>query len=157
MHIKTSARSLLLQYGEPLKTYLRGLRDVRNLGQVVFLVLVLLVSWSGAQSIQTNYKLQREVDRLRQENAIAELQNSTQELQNTYYKTSQYRELAARQNFGLAAPGETVLLVPKNVALAHTVAQADTKTKTPPATRKPFWQKNFEAWVDFFLHRQNDV
>jgi hypothetical protein len=50
------------------------------------------------------------------------LQNENDDLKNAYYKSPQYLELSARQNFGLAAPGEKELLVPKAVALAHVPA-----------------------------------
>jgi hypothetical protein len=90
---------------------------------------------------------------LQQENEVRKLQNTNQKLQNNYYKTSQYLEVTARQNFGLGAPGETALLVPKDVALAHTVAMPIDETQPAPAKKKQFWQENFEAWMDFFFHR----
>lgn len=49
------------------KALLSQLRDTRTLGLLVFVVLVLLVSWSGIKSIQTNYELQRTIARLEQE------------------------------------------------------------------------------------------
>ena len=127
---------------------------MRNVGTLAFVVLVLLISWSGVKAIETNYKLQKQVAQLQQENDVQKLQNENQQLQNQYYKSSQYREVTARQNFGLAAPGETVLLVPKDVALSHTVPMPDAEKSVSPAKKKPFWQENFEAWMDFFLHRQ---
>lgn len=141
---------------EKLNGYLVSLRDVRNVGALVFVVLVLLISWSGAKAIQTNYQLQQEVARLEQENDVKKLQNDNQKLQNEYYTTSQYREVTARQNFGLAAPGETVLVVPKDVALSHTVPMPESESKIPATAQRPFWQENFQAWVDFLLHRESE-
>lgn len=132
---------------------LESLRDVRNLGAAVFVLLILLVSWSGAKAIQTNYQLQQDVARLQQQNEVKKLQNDNQKLQNQYYTTSQYREVTARQNFGLAIPGETVLVVPKDVALAHTVPMPDSTRARTVTAKKPAWQENFQAWVDFLLHR----
>ena len=91
---------------------------------------------------------------MQEQNEVKKLQNENQKLQNQYYKTSQYREITARQNFGLAAPGERVLLVPKEVALSHTVAMPDQNKSTENTIKKPFYRKNFEAWIDFFFHRQ---
>lgn len=136
-----------------MKGYILSMRDVRNVGSLAFVVLVLLISWSGAKAIETNYRLQQEVSRLQEQNEVKKLQNENQKLQNQYYKTSQYREITARQNFGLASPGETVLLVPKDVALSHTVPLPEQKKTTETAGKKPFYRKNFEAWIDFFLHR----
>jgi hypothetical protein len=117
---------------------------------------VLLVSWSGVKAIDTNYGLQKQISRLEQQNDVQHLSNENLKLQNDYYQTPQYLEVAARQNFGLAAPGETVLAVPRNVALAHTV---DLPTSAPSAiqkkqSKKPAYQRNFQAWMDFLLDRR---
>ena len=141
------------RYETPIKEYILSLRDVRNVGSLAFLVLVLLISWSGVKAIQTNYTLQQEVMQLQQENEVAKLRTSNQELENAYYNTPQYLEVTARQNFGLAAPGETELLVPKSVALAHTTPLPIDSVANPVAKHKPLWQQNFEDWMDFFFHR----
>lgn len=136
------------------RAYVLSLRDVRNLGLLVFVVIVLLISWSGVKSIQTNYMLQQEIARLSQENDIRKLQNTNLELQNEYYNTPQYLEIAARQNLGLSAPGETELLISDKVALAHTVEQPRDALQPVTVPEQPFWQRNFQKWIDFFLHRQ---
>jgi len=137
---------------------LHQLRDVRSLGMIGFAVVVLLVSWSGVKTIQTNYKLEQQIAQLRQNNDIQELQNNNQQLRNEYYKTPQYLELAARQNFGLAAPGEKELLVAKDIALSYVkgIASANTPAAAQPSEAKkhlPYYQRNVQAWINFFLHR----
>ncbi len=138
------------------------LRDVQTLGLVAFVIIVLLVSWSGVKAIQANYRLEQQVAGLRQENDLQALQNNNQKLKNQYYKTPQYLELAARQNFGLAAPGEKELIVPKDVAMAHvrgvsavgSPARALEQASADPSKHPPFYQRNIQAWMNFFLHRQ---
>lgn len=139
------------------KTHLKQLRDVRMLGLIVFLVLVLLTSWSGIKVIQTNYELEKRIVTLQQQNEVQALENANQRLRNQYYNTDQFLELAARRQFGKAAPGEKVILVPKEVALRHTidVPTHPEQKKVEPAADKPAYQKNFEAWINFLLHRQN--
>lgn len=154
MNIKTKIVDIYERYEEPLKAYMLSLRDVRNVGSLAFVVLVLLISWSGVKAIETNYRLQQQISKIEQQNAVTQLQNENQKLTNAYYTTPQYYEVTARQNFGLAAPGETVLLVPKDVALSHTVPLPADKTQVKPAKNRPFWQKNMQSWMDFFLHRQ---
>ena len=135
--------------------YFQQFRDVRAVGLLAFGVIVILVSWSGVKAIQTNYELQKQISALEQKSEVQKLENSNLALKNEYLKTDQYLELSARRQFGKAAPGETVVLVPKSVALAHTV-DIDTKNgKKEAATHKPAYQKNFEAWVSFFLNRQS--
>jgi cell division protein FtsB len=147
---------------EKIKNYqnypdLKRLQDVRVLGLVVFMFVAVLVSWSTISAIQTNYGLQKQISALQQQNSVLELKNNNQKLANQYYNTNQFLELAARRQFGKAAPGEKLLLVPKNVALAHTVNTPTTAAKaTSVAVAGSTYQRNFQAWMDFFQHRQND-
>jgi cell division protein FtsB len=142
-------------YGKRLYDYALSLRDPRNIGLLVFTVLIILVTWSGVKAVQTNYTLQRQIYELQKTNDVKRLENANIELTNEYYKTSQYLEVTARQNLGLAAAGETVLLVPKDVAMAHTVSMPAEKTAGTSNESLPFWQRNFRAWMDFFLNRRS--
>jgi len=146
---------LLETYLERYRTYLYELRDVRVVGLVLFGVVVLLVSWSGIKAIDSNYRLEKQISTLKQQNDVQNLSNTNLQLQNEYYKTNQYLELSARQNFGLAKPGETELIVPKNVALAHTVSTTDSAKQNRSSSAVPAWERHFRAWANFFLHRQS--
>lgn len=130
-------------------------KDVRFAGFVVFGILVLLVTWSGVSVIETNYELQKQVSKLRQQNEVSKLENNNLRLQNEYYNSDQYLELTARRQFGKGQPGEKLLLVPESVALKYTVdIPEETRQATAtPTLKKPFIQKNIEAWINFFTHR----
>lgn len=144
-----------------IKTFLskpnvRQYKDTRVLGLIVFGIIALMVSWSGIKSIQSNYELQQQIVKLEQQNKLKELENDNLKLKNQYFKTDEFLELTARRQFGKAAPGEKVVVIPKNVALSHitnspTQHQAENNAKD----QKPHYQKNFEAWINFFLHRDN--
>lgn len=138
--------------------YVKMLNDTRALGLVAFGVVAVLVSWSGLKSIQTNYELQKQIAQLEQQNKVKELENTNQKLRNEYYKTDEFLELAARRQFGKAAPGEKVYLVPKSVALANTVELPKNKQaeKQQSLVSKPSYQTNFEAWVNFYLNRNDE-
>jgi cell division protein FtsB len=153
MFDKINIRNKFEPYLATARDYILSLRDVRNVGLLVFTVIVLLISWSGVKSIQTNYGLQKQISRLNQENQVKKLQNTNLALQNRYYGSAQYLEVSARQNLGLASPGETELLVPDTVALQHTVAPPSEKTASAEVPQQAAWQRNFQAWMDFFLHR----
>lgn len=132
--------------------YVQQLKDVRVLGLLVFCIIALLVTYSGLGAIQTNFVLQKQIARIEQENQIRELENTNLRLTNEYFNTEQYLELQARKQFGKAAPGETVVLVPRNVALNYTVdtpKESDVTLQEKP--HKPAYQQNFEAWMDFFF------
>jgi cell division protein FtsB len=141
------------KYIEKIALFLQRLNDVRFVGQLLFVVVVLLISWSGIKTIQTNYGLQKQITTLNQQDSVQQLQNDNLALQNQYLNSNQYLELSARQNFGLGAPGETELIVPTSVALAHTVNLPSTVKPIPADAHEPTYQRNLQSWVDFFLHR----
>lgn len=142
-----------------LKHIIDVLRDVRVIGLIAFGVIAILVTWSGINVLQQNFVLQQQITQLEQEIAIQELENANLELRNEYYNTDQYLELQARRQFGLAAPGEKVLLVPEQVALENSVPLPEERSAAAPiADDQSIYQQNFEAWLDFFFRgiRQHD-
>ncbi len=129
---------------------------MRSLGLIVFGVIALMVTWSGIKAVQANYALQKQISTLQQQTSIQTLQNNNLKLQNQYLNTPQFLELSARRNFGLAAPGEKELIVPKSVALAHIVSVPGAKVgdvTSDVIVPRPAYQENFQAWINFFLHR----
>jgi cell division protein FtsL len=138
-----------------ISDFVRRLGDARFAGQMVFVVIVLLISWSGIKTIQSNYELQKQISGLKQQTDVQKLENNNLALQNNYFKSNQYLELSARQNFGLAIPGEKEIIVPESVALSYTVTPAASKDSS--TDHQPAYQKNFRSWTDFFLHRQNSA
>jgi len=149
----------LKKYQDQLLSHprLKQFQDVRAIGLLIFLAVALTVSWSGAKVIQRNYELQKQISQLRQQTAVDELGNNNLKLQNQYFETEQYLDLKARQSFGKGLPGETLLLIPREVALKYVSKSAATEDEVTPESRKPAYQRNFQAWVDFFLHRQGDA
>lgn len=139
---------------EKIKKQLHNFKDIRVIGFAAFAGLVLLVSWSTVTVIQTNYDLQKQVSQLEQQNEVNRLENNNLKLKNQFYNTDQYLELTARRQFGKAAPGEKVLLVPKDVALAHTVDLPEPKNSHTTDSDKPFYRRNWESWLDYLFHRQ---
>jgi cell division protein FtsB len=145
------------KHEKKIAAYAAHLRDLRVVGLLLFLAILLLVSWSGVKAIEANYGLQKQISGLKQENGVKKLANENLKLENEYFETPQYLEVAARQDFGLAAPGETVLNVPRSVALSHTVDLPKTdQSKAQSKPEPPAYQRNLQAWMDFLLHRQSD-
>lgn len=138
-------------YQYTLPGLIRAFQDVRAIGLMAFLVVALLITWSGVKVIESNYNLQRSISKLQQENEIQKLANKNLELQNEFYNTEEYVDLEARKNFGRAAPGETVVVVPKAVALSY-VSGADLQISDKSKTEKQ--KSNFAAWMDFLMHKE---
>lgn len=135
--------------------YLRQAKDVRVIGQIVFGIVVVLVTYNGVGIIETNYALQKQIARSEQEVEVARLRNENQKLKNTYYESSDYLELTARRQFNRAAPGETLVAVPELVAYARAPELTKKQEKQILTVPKPSqWQQNIQSWMDFFLGRQ---
>ena len=150
-------RQKLKQHWQNVKDYLRQLSDLRVIGLLIFLVVALLISWSGIKVIDSNYVLQQQIAQLQQHDDIQKLNNENLALQNDYYQSNQYLELEARADFGLGAPGETELIVPNSVAMSHTVNLPSNQQQVqPPQVKQPKYQQNFQDWMNFFLHRENN-
>lgn len=132
----------------------RQLLDVRNIALYIFGVIVLAIAWSGARAVQNNYQLQKQISELNQQDRILSLQNGNTYLQNQFYKSNEYLELSARQNLGLAAPGEKVLVIPQSVAMKYIDSKLATSTggSAAPDSRSKYI-KNLEQWRDFLLGR----
>lgn len=131
------------------------LKDTRALGLIAFCFIALLVSWSSVKTIQTNYELQKQISALEQQNNVKKLVNVNQKLRNEYFKTDQFLELAARRQFGKAAPGEKLYIVPKKVALANTINIDAKKSVTTDTKIKSGYQKNLQDWYYFFVHNKD--
>jgi cell division protein FtsB len=132
------------------------LLDVRNIALYIFGLIVLAIAWSGARAVQNNYALQKQISTLNQQDQVLSLQNGNTYLKNQFYQSNEYLELSARQNLGLAAPGETVLVVPQSAAMKY----VDPKLAISPAGSVPAapdtrskYIKDLEAWRDFLLGR----
>jgi cell division protein FtsB len=129
--------------------------DPRNIALYIFCIIVLAIAWSGVRTMQNNYELQRKISALKQQNNVLQLQNENAGLQNKYYQTDEYLDLAARQDLGLASPGEKVLLIPKSVALKYVDQSVDSKPPAASPEQQSEIIKNFEAWRDFLLGRKS--
>jgi cell division protein FtsB len=132
--------------------------DVRNIVLYLFAIIVLAITWSGVKTVQRNFELQKKISELKQQNTVVDLQNQNTNLKNKYLETDEYLELAARQNLGLAAPGEKVMIVPNKVAMKYvdpSLEKPGTKNTNQPADHRSRYTKNLEAWRDFLLGRRS--
>lgn len=133
---------------------LKSLSDVRSIGLIVFAIIVLIVTWSGIKVVQTNYDLQKQISVMKQENDIKKIENSNLSLKNKYLETDQYLELVARKQYNKALPGETMVIVPKAVALANSVEineNKDTNEKINLENDGSKFERNYNSWLEFLF------
>lgn len=104
--------------------------------------------WGSLQVMQRNFALQKEVDQKARELQLTQLQARSLELQQKYYKTDEYKELAARESLGLVMPGESVVILPKN---SQAVIDADRSTSATTPGAAQATESNIEQWLNFLF------
>jgi cell division protein FtsB len=124
--------------------------DTKTIGLIIIGVVAISVTYSSAKIIHKNYQLEQEITVLQQQNSLQEQTNKNQKLKNEYYKTDAFLDLAARKFFNKAAPGETLILVPEEVAMARTIPMPETTVNTAPSASSPNFITNWRLWMDFF-------
>lgn len=126
--------------------------DYLTFNNLVILVAFLIAAgwvWGSLQVMQRNYTLQKEVDYKRRQLQLAELQKDSLELQNRYYATNEYRELALRDSLGLVMPGEKVLILPDNSEAAKNADAEASGSSTGAVSQTQ--TSNLEQWLNFLF------
>jgi hypothetical protein len=103
--------------------------------------------WGSLGVMQRNYDLQKEIDLKQRQLELAQVETSSLQLEQRYYNTREYQELAVRQDLGLGLPGEKVLILPPNTQAAKDADAAFATTKTADVVQVG----NFQQWVDFLF------
>jgi|AntRauTorckE6833_2_1112554.scaffolds.fasta_scaffold34686_2 cell division protein FtsB len=119
---------------------------LNNLVVVAALIVAAGWAWGALQMMERNYALQASLDDKQRELEVLQIDTETVRLQQRYYQTEEYLELAARDRLGLAFPGERVLILPPNTKEADETSVLSQETpaqQTPPG--------NFQQWMNFLF------
>jgi len=125
-----------------------------SLSGAVGIAVILVILWLVANSItaiQNNFQRQVELDNLKQEVALLQLENETAEFQNQYFKTDEYLDLQARKLLGKASPGEKVVLLPPATSVAPKAPELPTY-RTAMQDRS-----NLEQWFYFLFSDKKET
>lgn len=104
--------------------------------------------WGSLGVMQRNYSLQKEVDDKQRQLLFAQLDTESAKLQQRYYQTHEYQELAVRERLGLVTPGEKVLILPPN---SQAVIDADKAAATVKDVAPVIPKSNFQQWMNFLF------
>lgn len=120
-----------------------------NMNNAVIIIAFMIAAgwvWGSLTMMQRNYKLQRDLDEKSRQLVVSQLAFENAKLEQKYYKTTEYQELAARQRLGLALPGESVLILSEGVK-----NNSDTDTTIYTSTQSAKNTTNFMQWINFLL------
>jgi len=121
-----------------------------TLNNAVILVAAMIALgwiWGSLGVMQRNYKLQKQLDDKSRQLIVAQLDTDNAKLEQRYYNTDEYKELAVRERLGLATPGESVLILPPNTDEAKNADKVNTKTSAAADVRI----SNFSQWMNFLF------
>jgi cell division protein FtsB len=107
--------------------------------------------WGSLGVMQRNYTLQKELDDKSRQLIVVQLDNENAKLEQRYYHTNEYQELAVRERLGLVTPGESVLILPPNSEAAK---NAD-KTVSIASSDQVAPVSNFTQWLNFLFGSNN--
>ena len=111
------------------------------------LLIALGLAWNTIGAMQRNYRLQQKYDQLKAEVQLFELQNQNLKYNIAYLKTDGYLELAAREKFNKALPGETMVYLPNSGAASQAPVAKSTVQKKEVTPKG--WRGNVQAWWKF--------
>ena len=138
---------------ERIKTYFRrlGYRFKRWLSQerIIFLVTIamcLIWTWGAISAMTRNWDLEQRLVAKRQERTLLQLEIESLELENRYYASAEYQELAARAKQNKILDGETLIYLPDNSDIAK--HKHDGAIVQEPVEEEP---NNFEQWLSFLF------
>lgn len=122
-----------------------------NIVIIVAAICCLVWTWGSISSMTRNWSLAQEVASRQREKALLELEVETLELENEYYLSAEYQELAARKYQGKMLAGETMIYLPENSEAAKNKHKTSETTNTSPAVAEA---SNFEQWLTFLFGAQ---
>lgn len=123
-----------------------------NFNNIVLVVALLLASswvWGAITTMQRNFVLQKDIEARKRQVELTRLEVATLEYQQNYYRSDEYRELAARERLGLALPGEKVLVLPPNSPQAERSFNQNA-AKTTESDTSFNESSNLAQWLNFF-------
>ena len=138
---------------ERVKTYFRrkflSLKHWLSQERLIFLVAAgfcLVWTWGAISAMSRNWELEQRLVARRRELTLLQLEIESLELENQYYASEEYQELAARAKQNRVGDGETLIYLPNNSDFAK--HKHDGIVVEEVAEEEP---SNFEQWLSFLF------
>lgn len=119
-----------------------------NVVLIIAFIFCLLWTWGSISSMSRNWSLAQELMNRQRERALLELEVETLELENEYYLSTEYQELAARKYQHKMLAEETMVYLPPNSEQAKHKHDTDQIAATVINTEE---MSNFAQWMAFLF------
>lgn len=123
--------------------------SMNNIVLVAAVGCCLLWASGAISSMSRNWELAEKVMNREREKSLLELEVDTLELENTYFQTEEYQELAVRKQQNKKLPGETLIYLPPNSDEA--LHKYDHEVEDIDETIMQDERSNFEQWIAFLF------
>lgn len=124
--------------------------ELLNPNRLIAIAVVIVIAVFAIGSITSlgrNWSLQQEVLEKQSELAYLKLQVESTELENEYYSSTEYQELAARRQQNKKLAGETMIVLPENSEEAKNKYAEPTEEEQKILTTRT----NFDQWLLFLF------
>lgn len=111
-------------------------------------VYLLLLFFGSISNLSKNWELQQETNEKRTELAYLTLQVDNLELENQYYSSEEYQEIAARRFQNKKLAGENLVYLPENTERARRKHQSATSEQRAILNEK----SNLDQWLSFLFN-----
>lgn len=136
-HLKLKLRKLFFR----LK---HGFFSIENIVLIIAIILCLIWTYQSILAMSRNWVLTERLNSNQHTLELLKIEIETLTLENEYYKTTEYQELAARKLLNKKLNGEQLVLLPENSSVAQTKHTLPTP-KTQPTI------SNFQKWWLFLF------
>lgn len=116
---------------------------------LIAVVFCLIWTWGSISAMSRNWSLAQELMNRQRERALLELEVETLELENDYYASDEYQDIAARKYQNKKSPGETMIYLPKNSEEA--IAKDTGEDSDEGENIATVAMSNFEQWMAFLF------
>jgi cell division protein FtsB len=118
---------------------------VENVVLLLAIILCLVWAYQSIVAMSKNWKLAETLSEKNKQLELLTVEVETAELENEYYKTDEYQELAARKYLDKKMPGENMVVMPENSEAAKN------KYKITEESSEEKVYSNFEKWMMYLF------
>ena len=131
-----------------LKYYLKhGFLSVENVVFFIAIVMCLVWTYQSIEAMSRNWSLVEHLNSEQKALDLLRIEIEATELENEYYKSAEYQEIAARKFANKQLPGENMVYLPENSNAAKTKHQKTTTQSQSIESTK----SNFEQWMTYLF------
>ena len=123
-----------------------GFWSVENVVLALAVVMCLVWTYQSIEAMSRNWELIERLNADRKTLELLAVEVETAELENDYYASEEYRELAARRFANKQLPGELMVYLPEN---SETAKNKHKEVKTLAEEEKNY--SNFEKWMMYLF------